>query len=1079
MANRRLEWCYCYNCSLCPAGRKLQEHRTWVRHQEADEERKDEDERLCNLQSIQRDASRAPTPAQHHSAAMLGGLQLWPTQLDLGMANTPPNTPPVQSMRVPLQDHDMEYAMDGFANDSDSGDDRMSLFSNDSMEEHSRKLLPHNLNSDDEFNDSSSNSSRSDDSSDGSTDLVHDPLFLHRDNMVDSDEEDEMDIIIEDCDLPPAFDKHSAIRNGYVRAYVAAAYKGASHELVRIMLDGTAVQLRSAFEDIGDPSHLSGLETMAQTLRTVERRLGVDLTSIIVYYFLCPVCWNLHHPNQLSDPSFMAKCTTEDCDGILYTMRTTNKRLKRVPTKVLPYAQPKRAIQRWLLRPGKYEHLQHWRNDDDGAGRSPPLLDRGLDVFVNPDQPMHDMHDAWGWCAITAGLERRRGGPWTVQDIDIKELNQRFVSLPCGLVWQVNLDWFQPVKRGNHSTGALYMTCCNNPRGVRYLVEETFLVMVIPGPNEPTLDQINKIMELFVRDMNDLYRVFYVPGHPTKEPIHLIINTEVSDLPASRKTEGLASFSSKLFMCPQCKTSSFMLSDPDGFDPTKFVLRDPWRYIKYAFRSHDVDPEEAAEIFERRGVSWSSFALLPCWLPSVNSVVEFMHCVYLCLVKHLTKVILLQSGMFNTQPESDRKPLVLIEEFFSHVVWPASVSRLPPSIVKNSSSVKADQWRLHISVLFIALYVAWEVDRTIPDVEPSPSAPNTKHAAAQEKMEKTLRKRRMEALLASEPRPTPEQLDRSWARMGCHLTPYFHFAQHFQRQFLQFGPCYAIWAFPYERNNGFLGRTNHNNHKGGELECTMMRRWWKGFVVHDLVSTLSWADCKTSGLIISPTSWRLYDPSPMFHAKIKTTSIFWSHVSKVVFGPDEVPYKNINILLASTKMRIHSAITGQLEFPQQKKQLNVHVLGEEVYGLILEYLQHRWCGTDMIHADVVLTNTGICFMGDVTSFANITVDALWYGAANEPRGRRGRYAYIDGRNAVEIQWIFTITMQSRAHHVPLTTTVAMVRRFVTSVDIPAFPWDLWAPDLGVQSWHGNMMGDLEVVAVEQLSGQLILAPIKV
>ncbi|KIK96585.1 hypothetical protein PAXRUDRAFT_80253, partial [Paxillus rubicundulus Ve08.2h10] len=106
------------------------------------------------------------------------------------------------------------------------------------------------------------------------------------------------------------------------------------------------------------------------------------------------------------------------------------------------------------------------------------------------------------------------------------------------------------VKCGNHSTGSLYMTCCNNPRGVRYLVEETFLVMVIPGPNEPTLDQINKIMELFVRDMIPvlLGAVFHVPGHPTKEPVHLIINMEVSNLPASHKTEGLASFSSKLFM---------------------------------------------------------------------------------------------------------------------------------------------------------------------------------------------------------------------------------------------------------------------------------------------------------------------------------------------------------------------------------------------------------------------------------------------------------------------------------------------------------------------------------------------------
>ena len=32
----------------------------------------------------------------------------------------------------------------------------------------------------------------------------------------------------------------------------------------------------------------------------------------------------------------------------------------------------------------------------------------------------------------------------------------------------------------------------------------------------------------------------------------------------------------------------------------------------------------------------------------------------------------------------------------------------------------------------------------------------------------------------------------------------------------------ALWAFGYERNNGTLGRFNHNGHSGGELEATIM-----------------------------------------------------------------------------------------------------------------------------------------------------------------------------------------------------------------------------------------------------------------
>jgi hypothetical protein len=203
----------------------------------------------------------------------------------------------------------------------------------------------------------------------------------------------------------------------------------------------------------------------------------------------------------------------------------------------------------------------------------------------------------------------------------------------------------------------------------------------------------------------------------------------------------------------------------------------------------------------------------------------------------------------------------------------------------TSSSSKADQWRLHISVLFVRLFIGWEVDGKLPDIHAPRSRAGTINAAKYVKTEKVLGQRRLEVLLSETDDPSEEQLQhaksstmdrsilrhystmlefsaairilssrlispaevergcaalsracQSWANMGVHLTPYFHFAQHLQQQFLWFGPCYTTWAFPYERNNGFLGQTNHNNHKGGELECTMMCKWWRWVLVHDLVS---------------------------------------------------------------------------------------------------------------------------------------------------------------------------------------------------------------------------------------------------
>ena len=61
------------------------------------------------------------------------------------------------------------------------------------------------------------------------------------------------------------------------------------------------------------------------------------------------------------------------------------------------------------------------------------------------------------------------------------------------------------MKRGQHSTGAIYLVICNNPRAKRYLREETILVCVIPGPTEPSLEQMNSVIDPMVEDLKKLY----------------------------------------------------------------------------------------------------------------------------------------------------------------------------------------------------------------------------------------------------------------------------------------------------------------------------------------------------------------------------------------------------------------------------------------------------------------------------------------------------------------------------------------------------------------------------------------------
>lgn len=210
-------------------------------------------------------------------------------------------------------------------------------------------------------------------------------------------------------------------------------------------------------------------------------------------------------------------------------------------------------------------------------------------------------------------------------------------------------------------------------------------------------------------------------------------------------------------------------------------------------------------------------------------------------------------------------------------------------------SPKADQWRNLSSVLVVALYHAWQVNGAIPD-EDAPHPKATSRAGQSEtNKERILRERRREdisrqadathddlnaASLATMSRNYHDHFTavlehctairlwaahqispvdirraqechghacRSWARMNCHLTPNFHLSEHNEMHLLRLGPFPGWWGFPMEQHNGFMKGFRINGHTGGQLECTMMRAWWKYSLLSDLVSTF----CDLRGTILT------------------------------------------------------------------------------------------------------------------------------------------------------------------------------------------------------------------------------------
>jgi hypothetical protein len=173
----------------------------------------------------------------------------------------------------------------------------------------------------------------------------------------------------------------------------------------------------------------------------------------------------------------------------------------------------------------------------------------------------------------------------------------------------------------------------------------------------------------------------------------------------------------------------------------------------------------------------------------------------------------------------------------------------------------------------------------------------------------------------------------------------------------------------------------------------------------------------------------------------------------------------------------------------------VNTIGDGYYAETLAFLQQEWSDKIVLIADTDFRSRGVTFLGHVRSYSHVYVDGLRYGAARRTRGFSARYAYIDNREPVQIEYILHAEQAlAQPSTETLSTTFAIIRRFVHDEDVPDMPWDVlcvcffegthppWliiycfsSSDLGTATWNANALGPGELVRIDRLSGHLVLA----
>jgi hypothetical protein len=117
-----------------------------------------------------------------------------------------------------------------------------------------------------------------------------------------------------------------------------------------------------------------------------------------------------------------------------------------------------------------------------------------------------------------------------------------FLASPRNYGFMLNVDWMQPFDHTPYSVGVLYLVLMNLSRSERFKRQNTFLVGIIPGPNEHRIN-INSFLAPLVDEFIKLWEEGVNLRHSGSlllpERFRAALLCVACDMPPARKFVGL------------------------------------------------------------------------------------------------------------------------------------------------------------------------------------------------------------------------------------------------------------------------------------------------------------------------------------------------------------------------------------------------------------------------------------------------------------------------------------------------------------------------------------------------------------
>ncbi|XP_065917612.1 uncharacterized protein [Dysidea avara] len=395
-----------------------------------------------------------------------------------------------------------------------------------------------------------------------------------------------------------------------------------------------------------------------------------------------------------------------------------------------------------------------------------------------------------------------------------------FLSRPYNLGLMLNCDWFQPFDLSTYSVGVFYLVILNLPRTIRFKPENILIAGIIPGPGEPSYNEINSYLRPLVKELNFLWTDGFTMMHNDKSVVvQAALLATVCDVPATAKIGGFVGHMSK-HACWKCSKEfpyNKTLNRVDFSGIELGHLREHSQHKRNALKAKDATtPSECNHLELESGSRFTELFRTP---------------------KRILHKEGLKNGLINN------KALEEIQEIVHNCTVPSGVGRIPSKISSNFSKLTADEWK-NWTLLFSPLVLHNYLPQDHLDCWQSYIS------ACEIYCSSTL---------------TLDDIDRAEELMKCFftsaeslygaplLTINTHLHLHLPDIFKDYGPCYGYWLFSFERYNGILGKYHTNQLS---VEVQLMRRFIENAHIRNIARpyALSPEHCSIFKTLLGATS---------------------------------------------------------------------------------------------------------------------------------------------------------------------------------------------------------------------------------